>query len=44
MEDECWSGAQGVNCVRQAIVIRYHKVGIRAMGHKTHIRERERAG
>lgn len=29
------AGAQGVDCVRPAIVIRYQKVGIRAMGHKT---------
>lgn len=44
MLHECWAGAQGVDFVRQAIVIRYEKVGIRAMGHKTHTRERGRAG
>lgn len=32
---------RGVDCVRQAIVIWCQKVGIRAMGHKTHSSERE---
>lgn len=32
---------RGVDCVRQAIVIRCQKVGIRALGHKTHRSERE---
>lgn len=44
MRHECWAGAQGVDCVRQAIVIRYQKVGIRASGHKTHTHMRGRAG
>lgn len=44
MLHECWAGAQGVDFVRQAIVIRYQKVGIRAMGHKTHTHMREREG
>lgn len=38
---EDWPGAQGVDCVRQAIVIRCQKVGIRAAGHKKHRSERE---
>lgn len=44
MLHECRAGAQGVDCVRQAIVIRYQKVGIRAKGHKTHTHMREREG
>lgn len=32
---------RGVDCVRQAIVIRCQKVGIGALGHKTHRGERE---
>lgn len=36
MLHECWAWAQGVDCVRQAIVIWYQKVGIRAIGHKMH--------
>lgn len=38
------AGAQGVDCVRPAIVIRYQKVGIRAMGHKTDTHTRKGKG